>query len=139
MKTSFGFGQVGGSALIVHPNYLLASLEPGVYEQYKARNRARALLCYKAMTQMMTTNSLVKAKTAPPYTPDLEIPVLLNPLARAELDKTGNYSFPKKLPRARALDVSNAKTVASFLETPKSPVGVGVDHGKKAYLIQIYI
>ena len=49
------------------------------------------------MTSMMTTNSLVRIKDAPPYTKELEEAVLLNSLARAKLDeKTGSYSFPKK-------------------------------------------
>ena len=82
---SFGFGQVGGTALIVHPLYLLAALEPSAYEAHKERNRLRYLQSRKAMSEMMTHNSLVKIKDAPPYTPDIESKVLLNSLARAAL------------------------------------------------------
>jgi fatty acid synthase subunit alpha, fungi type len=47
------------------------------------------------MSEMMITNSLVKIREAPPYTPELEVPVLLNSMVRATLDaKTGGYSFP---------------------------------------------
>ena len=50
------------------------------------------------MSEMMITNSLVEIKEMPPYTPELEVPVLLNAMARATLDvKTGSYSFPKNL------------------------------------------
>jgi hypothetical protein len=39
------------------------------------------------MSEMMTTNTLVKIKEAPPYSIGLETPVLLNSLARASPDK----------------------------------------------------
>jgi hypothetical protein len=130
MQTSFGFGQVGGSALVVHPRHLFAALEPIQYATYKTLNRSRALLSYKSMTEMMTSNTLVKVKDHPPYTPDLETPVLLNPLARTQLDKTGSYSFPKKLPTARVLDEANVKAVSNLLESQNGTTGVGVDQGK---------
>jgi len=78
VMSSFGFGQVGGIALVVHPRYLLAALEPSLYEAYKERNCLRYLQSYKAMSEMMTDNSLVKIKDGPPYTPDIEGKVLLN-------------------------------------------------------------
>src|SRR6202021_2904193 len=78
-QSSFGFGQVGGTALVIHPRYLLGSLEPSAYEAYKSRNHIRALQSYKAMSEMMITNSLVKIKEAPPYSTDMEHRVLMNP------------------------------------------------------------
>jgi fatty acid synthase subunit alpha, fungi type/fatty acid synthase subunit beta, fungi type len=81
------------------------------------------------MTEMMTSNSLVKVKDHPPYTPDLETPVLLNPLARTQLDKLGSYSFPKKLPSERVLDEGNVKVVSTLLDSQRDTAGVGVDQG----------
>lgn len=82
------------------------------------------------MTSMMTTNSLVKIKDAPPYSSELEVPVLLNSLARASLDeKTGSYVFPAKLATTASLDVSNLEAAAKALSTGEGSVGVGVDHG----------
>jgi len=76
----------------------------------------------------MITNSLVKIKEAPPYTPELEVPVLMNSMARATLDaKTGSYSFSKKLVKEVTLDTSNAKAVADIIGGSGSAVGVGVD------------
>jgi len=127
LMTSFGFGQVGGSALIVHPRHLFATLEPVQYETYQQLNKSRALSSYKSMTEMMTSNSLVKLKDHPPYTPELETPVLLNPLARTQLDKLGSYSFPKKLPSARVLEEANVKTITTLFESQRGTAGVGVD------------
>ncbi|EIN09976.1 fatty acid synthase [Punctularia strigosozonata HHB-11173 SS5] len=128
VMSSFGFGQVGGTALVLHPRYLFAALKPEQYSAYKARNRERALLSYKAMSEMMITNSLVKIKEAPPYTKELEAPVLLNPLARASLDpKTGSYVFPAKLQKEPKYDTANVKAVEKLLEATGSVAGVGVD------------
>ena len=90
------------------------------------------------MTEMMTSNSLVKLKDHPPYTPDLETPVLLNPLARAQLDKLGSYSFPKKLPSARVLDEANLKTVSTLLDSQRGTAGVGVDQGVSTFFTHLH-
>lgn len=130
-QTSFGFGQVGGSVLIVHPRYVIGAVDPAVYSNYKARNRERALASYKAMTSMMTTNTLVKIKEAPPYSKDLEESVLLNSLARAKIDeKTGSYSFPKKLATKFEYNLANADILTKALQGSGASVGVGVDHGE---------
>ncbi|KAF5382044.1 hypothetical protein D9615_004428 [Tricholomella constricta] len=135
VMSSFGFGQVGGIALVLHPRYLFGALEPSYYEQYKARNHVRSRQSYKAMSDMMIKNSLVKIKEYPPYQiGDMEGKVLLNSLARATLDpKTGEYSF-KKLTTDVTLDTSNVKAITDMVEAggigEKSAgtfVGVGVD------------
>jgi phosphopantetheine--protein transferase-like protein len=125
--SSFGFGQVGGTALVVHPRYLLAALEPATYEAYKERNRLRYLRSYKAMSEMMTHNSLVKIKDGPPYTPDVEGKVLLNPLARATLStRTGQYTFAKLATEQKhALD--QVQSVSKILSGGDSIAGIGVD------------
>ncbi|KZS94178.1 fatty acid synthase [Sistotremastrum niveocremeum HHB9708] len=128
VMTSFGFGQVGGSALIIHPRYLFGSLDPAAYASYKIRNRTRALAAYKGMSQMMTNNSLVKIQEHPPYSSDLEGPVLLNSLARAQADGKGSYHFSEKLmPSSYVPKTANAKTLTAALETLNTVSGVGVD------------
>ncbi|EJD06870.1 fatty acid synthase [Fomitiporia mediterranea MF3/22] len=129
VMSSFGFGQVGGTVLVIHPRHLLGAVDPVQYEAYRIRNRERALACYKAMTSMMTTNSLVRVKDAPPYSSELEVPVLLNSAARAILDeKTGSYAFPKKLNTKIQFDKSNVEAAAKALAIGEGSIGVGVDH-----------
>ena len=117
--------------LILNPRYVLGAVSAKDYEAYKIRNRERALSSYKAMTSMMTKNSLVRVKDAPPYTKDLEVPVLMNSMARATLDqKSGNYVFSKKLSLKPDYDLSNVEAAAKSLSSAPGTVGVGVDHGK---------
>lgn len=106
-------------------------LEAKQFEAYKKLNNERHLRSYKSMTEMMTRETLVKVKPGPPYSPDLETPVLLNPLARTQLDKTGSYSFPEKLPTTRVLDLANVKAVTALLDVQRGATGIGVDQGKK--------
>lgn len=130
VMSSFGFGQVGGTALVLHPRYLFGALTPSQYTTYKSKNVLRGQQAYKSMTEMMITNSLVKIKEAPPYTPELEIPVLMNSLARATLDpKTGSYAFTSKLPKGVVADGANAKTVSDVIAGTGAASGVGVDQG----------
>ncbi|KAG8752051.1 3-oxoacyl-[acyl-carrier-protein] synthase [Serendipita sp. 396] len=128
LMTSFGFGQVGGSALIIHPRYLLAALEPSQYETYCVANRARSLSSYKVMSEMMITNSLVKIKEHPPFTPEIEGSVLLNPLARVTRDKAGELTFPAKLTKSPPVDLANLSVLSETLGKAGDSAGVGVDH-----------
>lgn len=133
VMSSFGFGQVGGTALIVHPRYLFGALEPFHYQVYQKRRQVRQLGTYKTMSEMMIKNNLVKIKEKPPFTPEYEDKVLLNSLARTVPDaKTGSYVFAGKLPTAAPLDVANVKAVADAMEAASNSadfVGVGVDQG----------
>ncbi|EIW57289.1 fatty acid synthase [Trametes versicolor FP-101664 SS1] len=127
VMSSFGFGQVGGTCLVIHPRYLLAALEPSAYDAYKVKNHRRQRLSYKAMSEMMISNSLVRVKDAPPYIKDLEAPVLLNPLARATYNpKTGSYEYTAKLATKPVDDVANVSAVTESLST-EATAGVGVD------------
>jgi fatty acid synthase subunit alpha len=130
LMTSFGFGQVGGSALVLHPRYLFASISASHYAAYCGRNRTRALASYKAMSEMMTANALVKIKEHPPFAPEIEGEVLLNPLARTQLDKAGEFSFPKKLNRTPKVAKENQDVLESALKGVEGgSKGVGVDQG----------
>lgn len=131
-QTSFGFGQVGGTALVLHPRHLLGALRPQELESYRLRNKSRALQTYEAMSDMMISNSLVKIKEHPPYSADLEAAVLLNPLARTQLDKSGSYSFPAKLASLPQRSTKNAEVLSTLLAV-ESAVGVGVDQGTVSF------
>lgn len=75
----------------------------------------------------MITNSLVKVKDSPPYSKELEGPVLLNSRARATFDaKTGSYAFTKKQASEPALDIANAPAVSAII-SEEATTGVGVD------------
>ncbi|KAJ7067175.1 fatty acid synthase [Mycena amicta] len=128
VMSSFGFGQVGGIALILNPRYLFGAVERSQYDAYKVRHQVRALQSYKAMSEMMINNSLVRVKEAPPYTPELEAPVLLNSLARTSLDiKTNSYKF-KEVPSKVPMDTTNVAAFESFAASPATGIiGIGVD------------
>jgi len=120
--------------MFIHPRYVFGAIEPSTYEAYRQKNRLRGLQSYKAMSEMMIKNSLVKVKDHPPYTPDVERKVLLNSLARATFDpKTREYSFKSKLPSDVPRDTANVKAVSYLIDTKvlsaNAPLGVGVDQG----------
>lgn len=103
------------------------------------RHQLRALKSYKAMSEMMIKNSLVKIKEHPPYLGDMEGKVLLNSLARATLDpKTGSYSFTGKLNTEVPHDLGNVKAVSEIFNNGALAtegdafVGVGVDQGSSS-------
>ncbi|PPQ94469.1 hypothetical protein CVT25_001102 [Psilocybe cyanescens] len=132
VMSSFGFGQVGGTAMFIHPRYLFGCLDSTYYNEYKQKNRLRGLQSYKAMSEMMIKNSLVKIKEHPPYQGDMEGKVLLNSIARASLDpKTGEYSFRGTLPTVASYDTANVKAVSDIIAanglSEGSPLGIGVD------------
>lgn len=88
-----GFGQVGGSCLIIHPAYLYASLGDDALAAYGKVRAERERDSYKKMNAHMIHNNLVEIKETPPFTQENEMPVLLNPLARTSGDKPGSYSW----------------------------------------------
>jgi len=136
IMTSFGFGQVGGVAVVIHPRYLWGTIEPSAYTRYRELNRGRALASYKSMSEMMIANNLVKIKEHPPYTAELEAPVLLNSRARATPDKTGSYAFTNKLPKTVEVDSANLE-LASRLLASDDVAGVGVDQGLLCFVARL--
>lgn len=94
-------------AMVVHPRYLFAVVQPVVYAACKVRNAARYQKSYRAMSETMITNSLVRIKDGTPYSAELERPVLLNSLARASFDKkTDSYTCAKMQSSSFAQDSS---------------------------------
>ncbi|KAJ2724547.1 fatty acid synthase alpha subunit Lsd1 [Coemansia sp. Benny D115] len=84
---SFGFGQVGGEVLVVHPDYLLATLSSEEHAIYVAKVKAREAKSYRYWHNTLTgTHPFIQIKTEAPYTDAQESQVYLNPLARAEYD-----------------------------------------------------
>lgn len=126
LLTSFGFGQVGGEAAIVHPRYLYAALDPHHLAAYIERRRKRELHTYSRMSSALVNNNLIQLKEAPPYSADLEKQVLLNPLARAGPSKN-SYAFQGKMPSTVPLDSANASTLKSLFAQTRDIAGVGVD------------
>ncbi|KAJ2125831.1 fatty acid synthase alpha subunit Lsd1 [Coemansia sp. RSA 720] len=92
---SFGFGQVGGELLVLHPDYMLATLEQNQLEAYNTKLKQRSTASHRYWQDVLAGNHpFVQVKSQPPYTPDQEQNVYLNPLARAHFDpKTRKYQF----------------------------------------------
>lgn len=124
LLTSFGFGQVGGQVALVHPRYVLASLEPHQLEAYLVERRHRELDSYARMSSALVSNNLVQIKDAPPYSADLEAGVLLNPLARAGPSKD-SFAFHGKLPSVVPVDSANAETLKALFAQAGDVAGVG--------------
>jgi fatty acid synthase subunit alpha, fungi type len=119
--TSFGFGQVGGQVIVIHPDYVLATLEIKELETYLAKLQLREKDSYRYLHKGMTDLTLVQVKHSAPYTAEEEARVYLNPLAR--LDSKNKFTFPDSSSRY------NKKTEA-IVEALTSSVGgkdVGVD------------
>ncbi|KAJ2542107.1 fatty acid synthase alpha subunit Lsd1, partial [Coemansia sp. RSA 1878] len=92
---SFGFGQVGGELLIIHPDYLLATLEKDQLEKYNKKLQQRDAKSQRYWQDVLVGNhTFVQAKSHPPYTEKQEQSLYLNPLARAHFDPaTKEYKF----------------------------------------------
>ena len=126
--TSFGFGQKGAQAVVVHPDYVFACLDKNTYEDYASRVTSRNKRAYRYMHNAITRNSMFVAKDKPPYADELEQPVYLDPLARVEESKTG-LVFSKKGVQSDKSYVSSVADATSKALTGlnKSSKGVGVD------------
>jgi hypothetical protein len=130
---SFGFGQVGGEVLIIHPDHLLAQLPPAEFEQYAARRNQRHAHSYRYFQNALTKKGkYVNVKTAPPYTPDTESAVYLNPDLRAQYNaQAGTYDFAAHSSTLRR----TAKSVQEAVE--KSPRIAPSEPGKRKGLQRV--
>ncbi|KAJ2904922.1 fatty acid synthase alpha subunit Lsd1, partial [Coemansia aciculifera] len=95
LLNSFGFGQVGGGLLVVHSDYLFATLTREELEKYNARLEKRNIKASRYWQDTLVGNhSFVQVKSHAPFTAEQEKSVYLNPLARAKYDsKSGEYKF----------------------------------------------
>lgn len=125
---SFGFGQVGGEALIIHPDYLFKTLSPSEFQAYCKRREARQATTYGYMNEVLIgDHTLFKAKTLPPYSPSQESKVYLNPLARASYDaKLSSWRF-RETDQMAATELKDV--MLALAEATINPLshGVGVD------------
>ncbi|KAJ1720416.1 fatty acid synthase alpha subunit Lsd1 [Coemansia biformis] len=88
---SFGFGQVGGELLVVHPDYLLATLGRAQLEEYNAKLERRDAVALRYWQDVLVGNHpFVQIKSSPPFTPEQEQRVYLDPSARTHCDPTTN-------------------------------------------------
>jgi fatty acid synthase subunit alpha len=80
--TSFGFGQKGAQAICVHPRHVFATLTRREYEAYLALRIARQRRADIYFYEGMSSNTLFRAKTDPPFPASRENETYLNPSAR---------------------------------------------------------
>ncbi|KAJ2908892.1 fatty acid synthase alpha subunit Lsd1, partial [Coemansia aciculifera] len=92
---SFGFGQIGGELLVVHSDYLFATLMQEELESYNKRLQKRNVKVSRHWQDTLVGNhSLVLVKSHPPFTAKQEKSVYLNSLTRGKHDsKSGEYKF----------------------------------------------
>ncbi|KAJ2865085.1 fatty acid synthase alpha subunit Lsd1 [Coemansia aciculifera] len=92
---SFGFGQVGDELLVVHPDYLLATLTQEQLDEYNVKLQQRSAKSERYWQDTLVGNHpFLQVKSHPPYTAGQEKSVYLNPLVRAKHDsKSGEYKF----------------------------------------------
>jgi len=135
---SFGFGQVGGEILMIHPDYLLAQLSDSELETYSKLRATRLEKAYRYTQDSMTSrHPYVQVKNAPPYPPELEQEVYLDPTARAQyVDGSWKFLSPQQQSRR---DSSRMRTASlnlihqsmrsgSSLEGPRGDLGRVVEH-----------
>ncbi|KAL8642495.1 MAG: hypothetical protein Q9228_000813 [Teloschistes exilis] len=89
LVTSFGFGQKGGQVVGVAPKYLFATVGKAKFESYAARVWARTRSAGRAYIRALHSNSIVQARSLPPYHSRDETKVLMDPLARVAEDALG--------------------------------------------------
>ncbi|KAH7173137.1 uncharacterized protein B0J16DRAFT_275283 [Fusarium flagelliforme] len=82
--TSFGFGQKGAQALIVHPRYLLATVGRERYNAYIGKRDQRWRKACRRLSEAMVRDDMVSAciKTQAPYAVHDDLAALLDPTAR---------------------------------------------------------
>lgn len=128
---SFGFGQVGGEVLLIHPDYLLSALSPTQYKSYKELRETRYRKTFRYLHDTLIGLPMVQIKDSPPYGPELESLVYLNPAARASFDPIKEtYRFNE-----HALKEAEKRTLESQLDVLKMTMftnedgetGIGVD------------
>ncbi|KAJ2157084.1 fatty acid synthase alpha subunit Lsd1 [Coemansia sp. RSA 552] len=92
---SFGFGQVGGEMLVIHPDYILATLSQEQLEVYNQKLQKSVAKGDRYFQDALVGNhSFVQVKSSLPYTTEQEQEVLLDPRARARFNPaTRKYQF----------------------------------------------
>jgi len=128
---SFGFGQVGGELLVIHPDYILGALSRDEYQVYSQRRQAREAKTYRYLyDSMIGVSAFVQVKNSPPYSDELESTVYLNPQARASYDSNKNtWIFQKPVLEAPPNPESLQMLLQNMADksSTESTRGIGVD------------
>ncbi|CAR31007.1 ZYRO0E07766p [Zygosaccharomyces rouxii] len=135
--TSFGFGQKGAQAIVIHPDYLYAAIDQATYEDYKLKVVSREKAAYKFFHNGMIHNKLFVGKDNPPYADELEQSVYLDPLARVSENKQSGsleYEASALQQKDSYITANNRKTATIVSQLTqqtaagsKQGSGVGVD------------
>ncbi|KZL82748.1 fatty acid synthase subunit alpha reductase [Colletotrichum incanum] len=80
--TSFGFGQKGSQAILVHPKFLFAATAKQAYDNYALKRDGRWRKANSFYSRGLLDERLVNTKTSPPYQNSDESSALLDPTAR---------------------------------------------------------
>jgi fatty acid synthase subunit alpha len=82
--TSFGFGQKGCQALMVHPRYLLSTISKDAFEEYARKRQKRWQVACSSFSDAMINENMVSRciKDKAPYESNEEMAALLDPLVR---------------------------------------------------------
>lgn len=127
MVTSFGFGQKGGFALAINPNYLFACLEEDEYHRYVNKVNVRQKEAYSYYHEAIAYDSLFEQKDEAPFDKSIEKGVYMDPLVRVKHGKTGFEYNKKDIQNNSYLKTDNTtKTLASLTSKEKN-VGVDVE------------
>ncbi|KAI9138416.1 fatty acid synthase [Paraphysoderma sedebokerense] len=128
---SFGFGQVGGEILIIHPDYLFTAISESEYSEYILKRNARQTRAYRYLHDSMAgVSEFVQVKSSPPYSSADESKVYLDPTARASYNsatKTYSFDLSNALPDSTDAKGEIMNRILEELSHSKSNRGVGVD------------
>ncbi|ORX74095.1 hypothetical protein DL89DRAFT_253981 [Linderina pennispora] len=87
LVTSFGFGQVGAEILVLNPDFVHAVLSKDVLDKYRCKVKEREQKSNRYWQDVLIGNHMfAQIKSAPPFTPDQEVDIYMDPTARARYD-----------------------------------------------------
>lgn len=126
--TSFGFGQKGGQAIVIHPDFLYGAIDESRYNEYAKKVAIREKSAYQFFHTGMTQNKIFISKEHAPYSDELEESVYLDPLARVSAEpKSGNeLVFHKKAIQSESSYEKNAAT-ANVVKSLTAEIAGGAD------------
>ncbi len=98
---SFGFGQAGAQILVIHPDYLMATLTEDAREEYAAKRSQRESAATRFwQDSLLGKKPMATIKTEAPYTTEERSRVYLDPTARATYyPQTGSWRFSPPPPK----------------------------------------
>jgi fatty acid synthase subunit alpha len=108
---SFGFGQVGGEIVVLHPDLLFSVLEKSEYDEYKSRRSLREKKTYRYWHDVFIgARPFVEVKNSTPYDKNDAQLIYLDPLARASRQPNGEY----RIRNMSSLDISAGHSIDSL-------------------------